>query len=209
MSAVFGVMVGTIFSLILLNWRKSKRNIKVLAGLNHQINDQNYSLENALKEIKLSSQEKDRILRAVTHDLRNPIGGIASLTQAMADDDYTDEQKELINLIRETSNNSLELINELLEVTNNGSAILNKERVDINAVLNHSIELLRFKAAEKGQKIELQLLETPVELFVSREKIWRVISNLISNAIKFSTAGSLIYVKIIDDAGEVEISVKD
>ncbi len=179
-------MLLIIFFLILLNWQKSKRNIKVLGSLNHQINDQNYSLEHALKELKVSSQEKDRILRTVAHDLRNPIGGIASLTNAMGDDDYSDEQKELINLIKETSNNSLELINEILEVTNDGTPALHKEVVEINSLLSHSVALLRFKAAEKGQLIILELLETPVEVLISREKIWRVMSNLISNAIKFS-----------------------
>ena len=207
--AVFGVMLLIILLLILLNWRKSRRNIKILGSLNHQINDQNYNLERAVEELKSSSQEKDRILRTVAHDLRNPIGGIASLTNAMADDDYTDQQKELIHLIKETSNNSLELINEILEITNNGSAVLNKGFVEINALLSHSVDLLKFKAAEKEQQIRLQLLEKPIELFISREKIWRVVSNLISNAIKFSPAKSLIYVKIVDLENEIEISVKD
>jgi len=208
-ASVFGVMLLIIFLLILLNWRKSRRNIKILGNLNHQINDQNYSLEHALEELKLSSQEKDRILRTVAHDLRNPIGGIASLTSAMAHDDYTDEQKELLNLIKETSNNSLELINEILEVTNNGSTVLIKELVEINSLLNHSVELLRFKAAEKTQQIKIELLDKPVELFISREKIWRVVSNLISNAIKFSASGTLICVKITDQGSEIEISVND
>ena len=206
---VFAVMMLIILSLILLNWQKSWRNIKILGALNHQINDQNYNLERALEELKSSSQEKDRILRTVAHDLRNPIGGIASLTNAMADDDYTDQQKELIHLIKETSNNSLELINEILEIANNGSAVLNKVWVEINALLSHSVDLLKFKAAEKEQQIRLQLLEKPVELFISREKIWRVVSNLISNAIKFSPAKAIVYVKITDLDNEIEISVKD
>jgi signal transduction histidine kinase len=208
-AAVFGLMLLIIFSLIFLNWQKSRRNIKVLGLLNHQINDQNLSLEKALNEIKLSSQEKDRILRAVAHDLRNPIGGIASLTSAMADDDYTEEQKEWITLIKETSNNSLELINELLEVTNNGATKLNKKLVEINSLVSHSVELLRFKAAEKNQQIKLELLDTPFDLFISREKIWRVISNLISNAIKFSPTGTEILVKITELKKDIEISVKD
>jgi len=208
-ASVFGMMLLIIFLLILVNWRKSKRNIKTLASLNHQINDQNYTLEHALDEVKLSSQEKDRILRTVAHDLRNPIGGIAALTNVMADEDYTDEQKEFINLIKETSKNSLELINELLEVTNSTSAVLNKEIVEINSLLSHSVELLRFKAKEKGQVIKLELLDKAVELFISREKIWRVISNLISNAIKFSPNAAVIDVKITNGDNEIEITVKD
>lgn len=209
-AAVFGVMILIIFFLILLNWRKSRRNIKILGRLNHQIKDQNHSLGLALEDLNVSSQEKDRILRTVAHDLRNPLGGIASLTSAMADDGYTEEQQRMIILIKETSNNSLELINEILEVTNNsGATMLNRALVEINSLLSHSVELLRFKAAEKNQQIKLELLDRPVNLFISREKIWRVIGNLLSNAVKFSPSGADIILKIIDKGTEVEISVKD
>lgn len=177
--------------------------------LNDQINDQNNHLEYALDELKLKSQEKDRILRTVVHDLRNPIGGIASLTSVMTEDDYTAEQKEQLNLIKETSFNSLELINEILEATNTATAKLNKELVDINALLSNSVELLRFKAAEKKQVIKLELLDNTQELLMSREKIWRVISNLISNAIKFSQANTQIVVWAKNLESEVQISVKD
>jgi signal transduction histidine kinase len=207
--AALALMLLFIVFMILFTWQKSRKNIKTLGSLNDQINRQNYDLEHALQELKLSIQEKDRILRTVAHDLRNPIGGIASLTEAMAHDEYTTEQREMIGLIKETSHNSLELINEILEITNNETASQNRELVDINSLLNHSAELLRFRAAEKKQEIKLELLQTPQELFISREKIWRVMSNLIVNAIKFSPEGSVIYVKITDNAKDVSIAVKD
>lgn len=208
-AAVFGVMLLSIISLIFLNWQKSKKNVKTLGSLNNKINDQNDHLEQALDELKINSQEKDRILRTVAHDLRNPISGIASLTNVMSEDEYNDEQKEMLNLIRETSFNSLELINEILEATNPATAKLNKESVEINALLSNSVELLRFKAAEKKQTINLSLLNSPLELMISREKIWRVVSNLISNAIKFSPMNDYILVKAIELENEVRILVKD
>lgn len=209
---VFGVMLLLIIFLILNYWRKSKKNVKILHNLNNKIKDQNNNLERALTELHVASMEKDRILRTVAHDLRNPLGGVASLTSLMADEsEYTDEQKELINLIKDTSNNSIELINEILDATENSQDKIGKDKelVEINALLNHSVELLRFKAAEKNQQIVLKTLEKPVELSISREKIWRVISNLISNAIKFSPPDSLIHIDITDAGKKVIIGVKD
>ena len=203
------LMAAVIVLLVFRNWKRSKRDIKMVNALNQQVNLQKVDLEKTLEELKASILEKDRILRAVAHDLRNPIGGIASLTLAMEDDDFTPEQKELITIIRETSNDTLELISELLEVTNEGGAGLKKNLVDINALLGKSVELLRFKAAEKDQHIELTLLQQPDEILISREKIWRVLSNLISNAIKFSPRGASIEVSITDRKKEVLISVKD
>jgi two-component system sensor histidine kinase VicK len=205
----FGAMALIIILLIYRNWKRSKKDVQTVNILNRQINQQNAVLEKALNELNTGSQEKDRILRTVAHDLRNPIGGIASLTTMMADDEYTDDQKELINLVKETSVNSLELINEILEATNMAAVEFNVEPVEINSLVSNSVELLRFKAAEKGQKILLDALERQQELYISREKIWRVISNLISNAIKFSPTGGTIQVKVAEVNTKIIIAVKD
>ena len=208
-AVICAVMALAIVFLIFRNWKRSRHDVRMVNDLNRQVNLQKVNLEKTLVELRSSSLEKDRILRTVAHDLRNPIGGIASLTLAMEDDDFTGEQRELINLIKETSNNSLELINEILEVTNNGTPNMKKELIDINSLLTNSVELLRFKAAEKEQRIEMELLKSPEEIIISREKIWRVISNLISNAIKFSRKGGTILVKVTNLEKEIEISVKD
>ncbi|MDR3694959.1 tetratricopeptide repeat-containing sensor histidine kinase [Mucilaginibacter sp.] len=209
-TAVAGVLMAfVIIFLVFRNWKRSKHDVEIVNDLNRQVNLQKANLEKTLEELKSSDLEKDRILRTVAHDLRNPIGGIASLTLAMEDDDFTPEQKELIGLIKETSNNSLELINEILEVTNNGTTKLKKELVEINSLLTKSAELLRFKAAEKDQHIELELLKNPEEISINREKIWRVISNLISNAIKFSRKNGVINISVTDLKKDVEIAIKD
>jgi len=208
-AVVCALMALMIIFLVYRNWKRSKKEVQIVNYLNQQINVQNKVLEKTLNDLNNNSQEKDRILRAVAHDLRNPLGGIAALTNVMADDDYTADQKGMISLIKETSKNSLELINEILEVTNSGTAALKKEVVEINSLVAHSLELMRFKAAEKAQVIKMELLEAPQELFISSEKIWRVINNLVSNALKFSPTISEICVKIVDKDNYVEISVKD
>lgn len=208
--AIIGVIMAVaIIFLVYRNWERSKRDILAISELNKQINFQKANLENTLHELKVNSQEKDRILRTVAHDLRNPIGGIVALTNAMLEDDYSDEQKQLINLVNSTSGNSLELINEILEATNTTNGKLSKEPVDINGLVSNSVEILSFKAAEKNQKIVTKLLDHPQKLMISRERIWRVISNLISNAIKFSPEGAAIDVRVTNGAGSVNISVAD
>ena len=202
-------MAVIIIFLVYRNWKHSKNDIVIVSTLNKQIYRQKAELETTLKELKQNSQEKDRILRTVAHDLRNPIGGIVSLTNAMLADGFTEEQKTLLKLVNDTSNNSLELINEILEATNISAASINKEPVEINSLVNNSVEILSFKAAEKDQHIITELLDYPKQLYISQEKIWRVISNLISNAIKFSPNNADIKVKVANSNNEVKISVSD
>jgi len=209
LAVLFSVMAVIIIFLVFRNLRRSKRDIVAIKKLNDQIKQQKNELENTLEEVNQGSREKDRILRAVAHDLRNPLGGIASLSASMVEDAQDEEQTDLINLIKETSYNSLELINEILEAANTANVTFNKEWVEINSLINNSVDLLRFKAAEKDQDIMLSLLDAPTELLINREKIWRVISNLISNAIKFSPRGAVIYVIVNQKHLGVEICVKD
>ncbi len=209
LAVLFSVMAVIIIFLVFRNLKRSKRDIVAIKKLNDQIKLQKNELENTLEEVNRGSREKDRILRAVAHDLRNPLGGIASLSAAMIDDAQDEEQTDLINLIKETSYNSLELINEILEAANTANVSFNKEWVEIDSLISNSVDLLRFKAAEKDQDIMLSLLDTPTELLINREKIWRVISNLISNAIKFSPRGAVIYVIVNQKHQGVEICVKD
>jgi signal transduction histidine kinase len=208
-AVLLSIMAVIIIFLVFRNLKRSKRAIIAIKALNDQISHQKQNLVNTLEELSQSSQEKDRILRAVAHDLRNPLGGIASLSSVMIDDNYTADQLDMINLIKDTSYNSLELINEILEAANTATSQFNKEWVDINALVSNSVELLRFNAADKQQTINLNLLDDAQQLLISREKIWRVISNLISNAIKFSHQGSEISVGIRKHENGIEITVRD
>jgi signal transduction histidine kinase len=209
-ATAFFIMTLVIMALIYLNWQKSKKLLNALSSMNNQVQQKNQELQLALEKVEVSSQEKDRILRTVAHDLRNPIGGIASLTGSVMDDgECSSEQTNYLSLIKDTAYNSLELINEILEATNSNTDTLNKQLVEINGLLKNSVDLLRFKASEKNQDIILDMPDTPEQLLISREKIWRVVSNLISNAIKFSPVGSAIQVNLLRIASGVQISVND
>ncbi|WP_276131681.1 ATP-binding protein [Polluticoccus soli] len=211
------MIVGAVLSIIILgliyvNWRKSKKNVEKLTELNDQINAQNQHLEKLLKELEQSNKEKDRILRVVAHDIRNPISAILALTQFLLTEheNYTPDQKELLELINEACSNAMTLTKDILEAaTPEQTGPLEKEWVDINALLANSINLLRFKADEKKQTIDLALPEAPISLYINKEKIWRVINNLVINAVKFSNTGAKIIVTAERDKDNLRISVKD
>lgn len=207
---ICALMAIAIIFLVWRNWGRSKQDVITVKKLNEEINSQKKDLEKALEEIKNSSREKDRILRTVAHDLRNPLGGIASLTSIMVEETgYDTDLQYQLKIIKDTSSDTLELINEILEATNNTSTELKKQLVEVNSLLNNSIELLKFKASEKHQEIILDPLTTVEQLYINREMIWRVVSNLISNAIKFSPVGETIHLKCVSESSHIQISVSD
>ena len=201
-------IVATVF----FYWRKSRKNVQQLTHLNQTISEQKLQLENTLQQLENQMHEKDRILRVVAHDLRNPIGGIVSLVDLIKDtqDDET-LKAEMLNMIRNASSNSLNLIRELLEYSSvvKDKTERSREWVEINELTEECVELLSYKAKEKKQQLQLNLLPQPTQLYINREKMWRVISNLIMNAIKFSKAESHIYIDVEKKDDNIIISVKD
>ncbi|SKB64273.1 tetratricopeptide repeat-containing sensor histidine kinase [Daejeonella lutea] len=208
---VFALLVLVIFFLVYNNARRAKQSIKKLEELNDQVSQQNAALETTLASLEHNSREKDRILHAVAHDLRNPIGGIASVSGIMLDSDGNNaDQQEMLNLIQRTSNDTLTLINELLEAAEGSHIVLaGQQWTSVSSLLRDAADLLQFKASEKKQRIETLLTDEDLQVFINREKMNRVIGNLISNAIKFSPEGATITLKAYLSGDKTILAVID
>ncbi|HWB27854.1 MAG TPA: tetratricopeptide repeat-containing sensor histidine kinase [Chitinophagaceae bacterium] len=211
-AAAFVVSLAIILMLILYNWRKSRRNVRTLTLLNDRINKQKEQLEDTLGELQERNNEKDRILGIVAHDLRNPIAAISSLISILEDEnDYSGEQLQILELMQNACTNSIELINEILDFAiNDGNSVdLSPEPVDMNIIARNCVRLLSFKAAEKKQKLQLSLSESQEIIKANPAKMWRVLSNLITNAVKFSPSGGIIQIVTEHIEGYVQLSVHD
>jgi signal transduction histidine kinase len=204
-------MAIVIVALIFQNWRKSRENIKNLTKFNAQIVEQKQKLEKVLAELEKSAKEKDRILRAVSHDVRTPVSSIMGLTDLLvADSDkLNEEQKNYLELIKSSCNNALNLTKELLEIATLSTDQITRQWADVNKLISDNIDLLRFRAAKKKQLIVLNLPEQPVKVYINPERIIRVLNNIITNAIKFSPSGKEIFVTLEEKENGVYVSVKD
>lgn len=206
------VMAVIILVLILQNLKRSKKNVHVLTTLNTYIRNQNHRLEVVLGQLEASNKEKDRILRTVAHDIRNPIAAISTITGVLLEhtENYTEKQKEYLTLIENACTTALQLSNEILEATNIiKKDQLSKETLDIGTLLRNTVDLLRFRAVEKNQQLLVNINDTLGNMAADKEKLNRAISNLIINAIKFSAEGAEIKVTAVKEENFILISIID
>jgi signal transduction histidine kinase len=211
-SAGAAILLLIIIALIYANYRRSKRNVRILKNLNDHINLQKKQLATAADELGQSNRNKDKILHIVAHDLRSPINGIIGLSGIIKDQaTLSAEQKELLNMIINTSNSALALIGELLEYKmDNAKGIDNrKARVDLNELVQSVTDILRFKAEAKNQKIIVTAHATPLMVEVNAEKIKRVLNNLVTNASKFSPENTSIYLALTQQEDRARIEIQD
>ncbi|MHA4740516.1 tetratricopeptide repeat-containing sensor histidine kinase [Dyadobacter sp. MSC1_007] len=199
------VCILTILSIIFL-WRNGRLTRKTNQVLTMQFRQ----LESTTEALEKSNHNFARLIKVVAHDLRNPIGGINALSSLMQEDDITaDEAREFIQLIHESSNSCLNLITDLLQTDFEfNEAELKKEPIDLAPFLKQAVTLLTFRANEKQQQLTLDDT-TNATLTADRDKLLRVLNNLIVNAIKFTPDGGTIRVQAKGVGSGVEISIKD
>lgn len=198
---------------IIYSMKRMRRYMNMLGKANKRINKQKRTLNATLLKLEKINQEKDRILRVVAHDLRSPIAAIhalADISLQEEDPPLPEAHKENIQLIKTASEQAMTLSSEILE---SASVItrdsLSLKIVDLNAIILQHTELLRFRAAEKKQEIRLALLEGPAMALADKEKIGRVINNLVTNAIKFSKTGNIIQMSSAKENGNFIFSITD
>ncbi len=194
----------TIIILILL-WRNWKQLRKTSDALRLQF-EQSESTTDALD---VMNKNYARLIKIVAHDLRNPISAISTISGMLQPDEKLPaEMKELMNLVQVSSKNCLDLINDLLETDFDLQQNVKMEELNPDELLAQCVSLLSFRAKDKDQQLTLTS-NVRVKIQGDHEKLWRVMNNLIINAIKFSPVGSEIQVKSRKLKSKVVIMVKD
>jgi signal transduction histidine kinase len=182
-------------------------NRKKLKKLNDKIVSQNSDMHGTLKALEQSQRENNLMMKTVVHDLRSPMAATVSISSLLLESiQLNPDDGKMLELLRTSNRNSLEMIENLLNM-NATVTELDKEPIEIHTLLDYCVDLLTFKAQEKGQEIILDMVQ--VTLKVNREKMWRLFSNIIANAIKFSPTKSIIEVDMHRHLQTVHISVKD
>jgi signal transduction histidine kinase len=202
---VFLLLLVTLFLLIFVYmiWQSQKQ----LKALNIEIIAKNEKMQQIINTLEQSKEDNSNMMKIVAHDLRSPMAATISIAAMLLEDgNLNPEEKEMLELMKTSSLHSLEMVTDLLNMDTT-SEELQKEPVEMHTLLQYCVNLLKFKASEKRQTIHLQAI--PLMLNINREKMWRVISNLIINAIKFSKEGSAIDVQLSQMQNSVLLSVKD
>lgn len=205
---VYSLAIGLFLLMLLLGgmflYKKSRGYVRKLTQLNQTVEQQKTELEQRNKD-------KDQIMRIVAHDLRNPIWGINALSKIMLDDmPASDKQHEGIQLIHSSSDATINLINELLEATMGLDEDMKKQPHNLCKVISNAVDLLHLKATEKQLRLVWKEEQySPLVFAFNKDKIARVLNNLIFNAIKFSYAGADIVISVKVEKDSAIVAVKD
>ena len=163
-------------------------------------------MQKAVQEAIKGERLKTELITNVSHDLKTPLTSIISYVDLLkkCDIQNTDAQK-YISVLDEKSIRLKRLIEDLVEASkaSSGAVTLNKMQVNLYELATQAVGEMEDGFAERNLQLVLnEPKEVPV-IFADSQKTWRVIDNLLSNARKYSLAGSRVYVTVerCDDFG--------
>jgi signal transduction histidine kinase len=199
----FLVISGVFILIILVVISKSRTTFKKL----------NAKLNKSEKELLEINDNKDKFFTIISHDLRSPFGGLLGMTDMLVSDYNelsSDEIKEMIKIIKHSSNNIYELLNGLLEWarTQTGRMEYKFENLDLFENAMRAINFLKTNAFDKYIKIENEIKEKTFA-FADENATSTILRNLVSNAIKYSNPGGIVEISSENIDNQVVISVSD
>ncbi|WP_219725745.1 sensor histidine kinase, partial [Cylindrospermopsis raciborskii] len=160
-------------------------------------------------------QLKNEFVSVVSHEVRTPLTAIKGALEILATGILVDEPQEAEQMLKIGVSNSerlLRLVNNILnlEMLDSGKMRLNLKLCDINIMVKQAMETVRPIAQQNSIEISYNTLDVPnTEILADEETIVQVLTNLLSNSIKFSHSGNKVEIYATVSNKEIIVAVKD
>lgn len=168
--------------------------------LEEKVKERTESLERANRELRALNKVKDEFLSSVSHELRTPLTSIRSFSEILLR--YPEEseltKKEFLEIIHSESQRLTRLINELLDLAKiqSGRMRWHDEKLDVKEVLTSVLNTLRVIVEGKGLSMHVNVYPNLPPVWMDRDRLVQVITNLVSNAVKFTDPGGSIHIAV-------------
>ena len=172
-------------------------------------------LQDSLYKAEEASKAKSDFLANMSHELRTPMNGVLGMAHLLEDTALTDEQKQFVSTINGSAENLLMLLNDILDFSKIEAGALDLEHIayGIKDTIEKTVQLLHPQAEKKSVELIFDFeQDVPQYVWGDPGRIRQVITNLISNAIKFTNKGHVrVSVREMEysDTSKLYITVED
>ncbi|MDL2265216.1 PAS domain-containing protein [Parabacteroides sp. OttesenSCG-928-G07] len=147
--------------------------------------------------VETRKREESNIMKSaffanMSHEIRTPLNAIVGFSEILANDDYTENKEEFIEIIRANSELLLQLINDILDISRieSGKIEIVIQQVEINSLLKEVAEVYQIKMLP-GVELKLIQPEEKIYTYTDPNRVKQVLYNFLSNAVKHTQKGSI------------------
>jgi len=164
------------------------------------------------EELKAANQRKDEFLAMLAHELRNPMAPISTAAQLLRKPGVNEKLlRQASEIITRQVKHMTSLVDDLLDVSRvtRGLVQLDKQRVDLKALVAVAVEQVRPLLEAKGHELTTRIGSGDATVLGDRTRLIQIMSNLLSNAAKYTPAGGSISLDVETQERQATIRVSD
>ena len=168
--------------------------------------------ERAREIAEVANRSKDEIIATVSHELRTPLNAILGWARLLESGDLTkSEVLEAASVIERNVRAQAQLIDDLLDVSRitSGKLRLDLQTVDLPAVVREAVSVVAPTVAAKSIRLDCVLDPDAGPVSGDADRLQQIVWNLLTNAVKFTSKGGKVQVRLIRAASHVELTVID
>ncbi len=193
---------------------QGKLDTKIVVESKDELGSLARDLNKMSGQLKEIDQMKSDFLASVTHELKSPLTSLImyiDLFLTGATGKLNDKAKKFLRIMERNSNRLARFIDDLLDMAKieRGKMEIKKESLGIFPIVSETVELMKPQADEKNIEIVTNIPNDLPLVFIDGDRTRQVITNLLSNSIKFTPEKGKISIKIRDDKKYLEVSLSD
>ncbi len=168
-------------------------------------------IERAREAALAAAGAKSRFLATMSHEIRTPLNAVLGVAELLADTALTDEQQRLLELIETSGRSLLHVIDDVLDFSKieAGRLTLERSAIEVPGLIEETVISLSVAAQSKGLEL-VSAVASPGSLALEGDptRVRQILLNLVGNALKFTSEGSIVVESRVEDASDGNVRLR-